>query len=106
MTVPTRTPEQRAEALAKAHATRQEKARLREGLRTGAVQPADIIAGAAANPVWGSLRVTWLLAAMPGLGPVRVDRIMTDLGIAPSRRLQGLGERQRGALLATVQERT
>ena len=41
-----------------------------------------------------------LLEAMPGVGKVRAAQIMERLEIAPSRRLRGLGDRQRKALLA------
>ncbi len=43
--------------------------------------------------------MSWLLECVPGIGAVRAERIMTALQIAPSRRVQGLGERQRAALL-------
>jgi len=106
--VPTRTPEQRAEALAKALATRQAKAHLRRDIKGGRITGADVIEGSSTDPVWAGLRVSWLLEALPGVGPIRAERIMHELAIAPSRRIQGLGERQRGALLARLrgQERT
>ena len=37
---------------------------------------------------------------MPGTGKVKAKRIMEAHGIADNRRLRGLGERQRAALLA------
>lgn len=98
--VPTRTPEQRAEALAKALATRQAKATLRKDIKDRRISGVEVVEGATDDPVWASLRVSWLLEALPGVGPVRAERLMGDLGIAPSRRLKGLGERQRSALLA------
>ncbi|WP_066038740.1 guanylate kinase [Herbiconiux solani] len=45
-----------------------------------------------------SLRVRDLLMSIPGLGPVRVDRIMERLEIAPSKRLSGLGVHQQQRL--------
>lgn len=98
-TVPARTAEQRADALAKALATRQAKASLRQDIKAGHINAAAVVTGAADNPLWASLRVSWLLEALPGVGPIRAERIMGDIGIAPSRRIQGLGERQRDALL-------
>lgn len=45
-----------------------------------------------------SLRVRELLGSIPGLGPIRIARIMEQLGIAESKRVGGLGSRQRRAL--------
>ncbi len=39
-----------------------------------------------------------LLEAMPGVGKVRAARIMDKLDISPSRRVRGLGAKQRTAL--------
>jgi ribosomal protein S13 len=50
--------------------------------------------------VLGKMKVSALLEAMPGVGKVRAAQIMERLEIAPSRRLRGLGDRQRKALLA------
>lgn len=45
-----------------------------------------------------TLRVRDLLRSIPSLGPVRADRVMDELQIAPSKRVGGLGSRQRVAL--------
>lgn len=44
------------------------------------------------------LRVRELLASVPGMGPIRSQKIMQQLGIADSKRVGGLGIRQRRAL--------
>jgi hypothetical protein len=105
MSVPVRSAEQRSDALAAALASRQERARLRTALKARTLTPSDVIRGAAGNPVWASIRVAWLLEAVPGIGVVRAERMMADVGIAPSRRVQGLGERQREALIAALGDR-
>ena len=45
-----------------------------------------------------TLRVTELLKSIPSLGPTRTERVMADLGIASSKRVGGLGVRQRAEL--------
>jgi guanylate kinase len=50
------------------------------------------------SPAEASLRVRELLGSIPGLGPIRVARIMEQLGIANSKRVGGLGARQRKTL--------
>ncbi len=99
MTIPARTAEQRARALETAMAARQERARLREALRSRELAGVDVLRGAEENPLWSTLKVTWLLECLPGLGEARTERIMTRLRISPSRRVQGLGSRQRAALI-------
>jgi hypothetical protein len=102
VSVPVRSDAQRADALAAALAARRERSRLRAALKSRDLTASDVIAGASANPLWGAVRVSWLLECVPGIGAVRAERIMAALQIAPSRRVQGLGERQRAALLAEL----
>ena len=40
-----------------------------------------------------------MLTSLPGLGKVKAHRLMEKLGIAESRRLRGLGAKQREALI-------
>ena len=89
--------------LADDDATEQERARLRDDLRERRVSGPDVSAGAGENPAWAGLRVRWLLEALPGIGPVRAERLMDEIDIAPTRRIQGLGSRQRDALVAALQ---
>lgn len=53
--------------------------------------------GAPTDPE-ATLRVRELLMSIPGLGPTRADRAMQQLGIAASKRVGGLGVRQRAKL--------
>lgn len=105
MRTPPRSFEQRADALAAAHQTRQERARLRAALKARELTGLDVLRGAAEHPAWASARVSWLLQSLPGVGAVRAERMMSELGIAPSRRIQGLGERQRAALVERLGQR-
>ena len=41
------------------------------------------------------------LEALPGVGKVKAKRTMEDIGISESRRVRGLGDQQRAALLKT-----
>src|SRR4029453_15063161 len=51
------------------------------------------------DDVVGKLKVSAVLQALPGIGKIRATQIMEKLKIADSRRLRGLGEQQRKALL-------
>ncbi|TPW76323.1 guanylate kinase [Schumannella soli] len=52
-----------------------------------------------------SLRVRELLTSIPSVGPLRADRAMAELGIAASKRVGGLGVRQRTKLRTWLQDR-
>jgi hypothetical protein len=97
--LPTLSPEQRAAALEKAAEIR--KAReLKEKLKAGKTTLGKVLDQAETDEVVGKLKVSAVLQSMPGIGKVRATQIMEKLKIAESRRLRGLGEQQRKALLA------
>lgn len=99
MPLPSLSPEQRAAALVKAAAARKARAELKEKLKREETTLADVLAQAGADEVIGKLKVSAVLEAMPGIGKVRAASLMERLGIAETRRLRGLGEHQRKALL-------
>lgn len=45
------------------------------------------------------MKVLTVLESLPGLGKVKARRMMEEVGIAETRRVQGLGANQRKALL-------
>jgi hypothetical protein len=92
-------PEQRAAALEKAAEVRKARAELKEQLKQGKTTLAAVLDRAESDDVVGKLRVSDVLKAMPGIGKIRAIQIMEKLKIADSRRLRGLGDQQRKALL-------
>lgn len=99
MALPQLTPEQRAEALKKAAEARKARAELKEQLKRGGTDLKQVLAKADTDPIIGKMKVSALLEALPKVGKVKAQEIMTELEIAPTRRLRGLGDRQRRALL-------
>ena len=99
MALPQLTDEQRAAALVKATAARRARAELRERLKRGGTSLKQVLAAAETDEVVAKLRVSALLEALPGVGKVRAAAVLDQLEIAPRRRVRGLGERQRQALL-------
>jgi predicted N-acetyltransferase YhbS len=97
--LPQLTDAQRAAALEKAAAARRARAELRERLKRGGTTLKQVLADAENDEVVAKLRVSALLEALPGVGKVRAAAVLDQLEIAPSRRVRGLGERQRQALL-------
>jgi len=99
MAPPKLTPEQRARALEKAAAARRARATLKLALRDGSLSPAELLARAQTDEAAAGMKVSAVLISLPGLGKVKAQRLMERLGIAESRRLRGLGVKQREALI-------
>lgn len=99
MALPQLTPEQRAAALEKAAAARRVRAELKERLKKGQTSIKQVLADAETDEALAKLKVSALLEALPGVGKVRAAQLMDQFEIAASRRVRGLGERQRKALL-------
>jgi transposase len=97
--LPQLTDEQRAAALEKAAAARRARAELKDRLKRGGTNLTQVLKDAETNEVLGKMKVSALLEALPKVGKVKAQEIMTELEIAPTRRLRGLGDRQRKALL-------
>ncbi|MGA9870576.1 MAG: integration host factor, actinobacterial type [Rhodococcus sp. (in: high G+C Gram-positive bacteria)] len=99
MALPQLTAEQRTAALEKAAAARKVRAELKERLKRGGTDLEQVLADAQSDEILGKMKVSALLEALPKVGKVKAQELMTELEIAPSRRLRGLGDRQRKALL-------
>ena len=99
MGVPEITPEQRQAALEKAAATRRLRAELKELLKTGSLTLPKLFDRADADDMVAGMKVYSLIASLPGVGKVKAGRIMEEIGIADNRRIRGLNDRQRQALL-------
>ena len=96
---PALTPEQRAAALEKAAKVRRERAEVKDKLKMGTLSLAELLTEADSNETIGKMKVVSVLESLPGLGKVKARRLMETVGISDSRRLQGLGAKQREALL-------
>lgn len=99
MAPPQLTPEQRARALEKAAAARRDRAALKQALKEGRITLPELLSRAGTDETAGGIKVVAVLTSLPGLGKVKAHRLMEKLGIAESRRLRGLGARQREALI-------
>lgn len=99
MALPKLTDEQRKQALAKAAEARKARAELKENLKRGGTNLKEVLDQAQTDEIIGKTKVSALLEALPKVGKVKAKEIMEELEIAQTRRLRGLGERQRRALL-------
>jgi len=97
---PALTAEQRQAALDKAAKVRRERAEVKEKLKMGSLSLDELLTRADSDDTVGKMKVQSVLESLPGLGKVKARRLMEQVGISESRRLQGLGANQRTALLS------
>ena len=100
MALPQLTDEQRKEALEKAAAARHARAELREKIKTGQVTLEEVIDSD--DPIAARLKVSALIESLPGYGKAKAAKIMAELGISSTRRVKGLGARQREQLIEAL----
>ncbi len=98
MAIPELSKEDRIAALEKAKVARAKRAEVRENLKSGKLNLEQVIA-MKDDEVVGRMKVSTLIETLPGYGKAKAEKVMKELGIAESRRLRGLGDRQREALL-------
>ncbi len=99
MGVPQSSPEQRQAALEKAAAARRVRAELKVLLKSGSLTLPRLFDRADSDELVAGMKVYSLVASLPRVGKVKAGRIMAEIGIADNRRIRGLNDRQRQALL-------
>ena len=101
---PPLTEEQRRQALEKAAIARRKRAELKEELKRGATSLKDLL-GRTQDEIVGKMKVSTVLESLPGVGRVRAKKIMERLDISESRRMRGLGQKQKENLLQEFAKR-
>ena len=96
---PELSPEQRQAALDKAAAARRQRAELKEKLKMGSLSLKELFDQGERDEVVGKMKVLAVLESLPGVGKVRARRIIEEVDISEARRVRGLGDQQRKALL-------
>ena len=100
MALPTLSDDQRKAALVKAAAARHARAELRDNIKSGAVTVESVLTSE--DPIAQRLKVSALIESLPGYGKAMAAKVMGELGISDTRRVKGLGARQREQLLETL----
>src|SRR5579862_6513499 len=107
LTKPTVAPErsyvQRMEALQRANDIRSRRAQLKRDLKAGR-QPIDELLRHPPEYL-ETAKVFDLLLAVPKYGRVKVNKILSQCKVSPSKTVGGLSERQRGELVALMRRR-
>ena len=100
-TLPVLTDEQRRKNLEKAAAVRRERKELLNLVREGTVS----FEKASADPKYWRIPVVRLLIAVPGVGKAKATQLMAEAGVSPTRRVKGLGRRQREYIIGRLSTR-
>ncbi|ERL07186.1 hypothetical protein HMPREF1316_1758 [Olsenella profusa F0195] len=100
MALPQLTDEQRKAALEKAAAARHARAELREKIKKGETSLEDVLDSD--DPIAARMKVSALIESLPGYGKAKATKVMDELGISATRRVKGLGARQREQLLGVL----
>ena len=103
MPLPTLTEEQRKEALAKAAEARKRRAVIKGELKAGK-QTLGGLLEKSGDDIVGKMKVSTVLESLPGVGKVRATKIMEELDISETRRIRGLGAKQREMLLTKFEK--
>ncbi len=93
MALPNLSDADRKAALKKAAEARQKRAELRQEIKSGKIDFAAVMKKAD-DPIVARMKVSSLLESLPGFGKAKAAKIMDELEISESRRVQGLGARQ------------
>ncbi len=64
----------------------------------GSISLTELLEQASRDEVVGKMKVLSVLESLPGLGKVKARRLMEEVGISETRRIQGLGDKQRAKL--------
>lgn len=100
---PERSHQQRMDALRRANDIRMRRARLKRDLKAGRVDLASLILD---PPEYLETAKLWdLLLAVPKWGRVKVNRLVNQCRISPSKTVGGLSERQRHEIVGRLRER-
>jgi hypothetical protein len=95
---PTRSLDQRMEALQRANDVRVKRAKLKKDLKTGRVRVEEILAD---PPEYvGTAKVFDMLMAVPKFGRVKAARFLNQCRISQAKTVAGLSERQREELVS------
>lgn len=101
--IPELTTEQRRANLEKAMELRKVRAEIRRKLGDGTCSVDDVLwLAESGDQAASGMRVKQLINALPGYGLRRAQSLMKQIGIADSKRVGGLGWKQRAALVAKL----
>ena len=101
-TPPTLSQEQRVEASRLAVANRRRRAEVKRLVKSGELSLDELFNLASREECVAQMRAYDLISALPAIGEVKAERIMKSASIAKTRRIRGLGPKQRAELFRAL----
>lgn len=98
MALPELSGEEKLSALKKAQEMRSKRKEIRAKLKKGSLGLKEIFESVD-DDLYGKMRVIYMLESLPRVGKITAQKLMLEIGIDQARRLKGLGQRQKNALL-------
>jgi hypothetical protein len=102
LTTPKRSRTQRMAALERANQIRTRRAKLKRDLRGGRANPQALLLSPPEYIL--TAKVSDMLLAVPKYGKVKVNKILTQCRISPSKTIGGLSARQRAELVSYLRK--
>ena len=99
MALPSLTAQERAAALAKAAAARVRRAQVKADLKSGKLKLSEVLDSAEEDEAITRMKVVALLQALPRVGATTAQSLLDEFEISQSRRVKGLGAKQRAKLI-------
>ena len=99
MALPALTAQERADALAKAAAARVRRAQVKADLKSGKLKLSEVLDSAEEDEAITRMKVVALLQALPRVGATTAQSLLDEFEISQSRRVKGLGAKQRAKLI-------
>jgi hypothetical protein len=91
--------EQRKAALEKSVEVRKIRAEIKMKLKLGTLSIEEIIDRSAKDENYGKLKLKSVLESLPGFGKKKAELLLEKLAISDTKRIQGLGVKQKEDLL-------
>lgn len=101
-TPPSLSQEQRVEASRLAVANRRRRAEVKRLVKSGELSLEELFELARREDCVAQMRAYDLISALPAIGDVKAERIMAKAAIAHTRRIRGLGPKQRAELFRAL----
>lgn len=99
MALPSLTAQERADALTKAAAARVRRAQVKADLKSGKLKLSEVLDSAEEDEAITRMKVVALLQALPRVGATTAQSLLDEFEISQSRRVKGLGAKQRAKLI-------
>lgn len=101
-TPPSLSQEQRVQASRLAVANRRRRAEVKRLVKSGDLSLEELFELAKREQCVAQMRAYDLISALPAIGEVKAERIMKSASIAKTRRIRGLGPKQRAELFRAL----